>query len=405
MAALVMQTTERPSTACLSLLDKLVAFDTTSRNSNLELIGHVENYLNELGAACFRAPSPEGDKANLFATFGQGRAGGLVLSAHSDVVPALEPEWDTNPFSLTEKGGRLYGRGTTDMKGYLACMLATVARIDMSRLETPLHLAVSFDEEIGCKGVGYLIDEMARRDFQPETCVVGEPTSMRVVCSHKSAMAFECRITGRSAHSSQAPKGVNAIEYAARLIEFIRQVGLQLAMSEPRQSQFEIPYSTLQTGVVQGGTAGNIVAGECFFRFDLRCLPGTTGEAIVSRIRTFVDGVLLPEMLARAPEAQIEIRSIGGVPGFYEPITSPLTQRIHAIVGGPVGESVSYGTEAGYFQLAGLSVVVCGPGNMSDAHRANEFIEMSQLVACEAALAELLGNMLMSETTSQRGLA
>lgn len=399
------KTVGRPSSACLTWLAELVAFDTTSRNSNLDLIDRVESYLLSLGATCFRAPSPDGTKANLFASLGPGHVGGLVLSGHSDVVPALEPDWNTNPFALTEKDDRLYGRGATDMKGYLACVLATLARLDMSRLSRPLHVAVSFDEEVGCKGVPYLIEELARRDIRPEACVVGEPTSMRVVGSHKSAMAFDCRITGRSVHSSQAPRGVNAIEYAARLIEFIRQLGLELAMTEPRQPQFDIPHSTLQTGTIHGGTAGNILAGECTFRFDLRYLPGTSGEDLIARIRAFAADTLLPEMRARAPEARIDIISLGGVPGFSEPVSSDFTQRVHATVGGPLGESVSYGTEAGYFQRAGMAVVVCGPGDMADAHCANESIAVSQLAACEIALAELVGDMLMAEdVASQKDL-
>lgn len=396
----------QPSAQCLTWLRDLVAFDTTSRNSNLDLIDRVEAYLTSLGAACFRAPSPDGAKANLFASFGAGRVGGLVLSGHSDVVPALEWDWETGPFTMTAKEDRLYGRGTTDMKGFLACVLATVGRLDRAHLSRPLHVAISFDEEVGCKGVPYLIEEMARRGIRPAACVVGEPTSMRVVGSHKSALAFDCRITGRSVHSSQAPRGVNAIEYAARLIEFIRQLGLELAMGEPRQPQFDIPHSTLQTGVIQGGTAGNILAGDCSFRFDLRYLPGTRGEDLVARIRAYANDVLLPEMRSRAPEAAIKIRPLGGVPGFSEPTSSEFTRRVHATIGGPLGQSVSYGTEAGHFQRAGMAVVVCGPGDMADAHCANESIALSQLAACEIALAELVADMLMADdVAAQKDLA
>lgn len=397
MTCISIKKAERPSALCLSMLRGLVAFDTTSHKSNLAFIDHVETVLKALGARCFRVVSSEGDKANLFATFGPEDNGGLVLSAHSDVVPALEPDWLTDPFELVEKDGRAFGRGTTDMKGYLACVLATLSGLDMARLTTPLHVAVSFDEEVGCKGIPYLMEELARRNIQPETCIVGEPTSMRVIGSHKGALAFKCSINGRSAHSSQAPRGVNAIEYAARLVEFIRQLGLEMALHEPRQVQFEIPHSTLQTGVIHGGTAGNIVAGACHFHFDLRYLPGTSTEALAARIRDFADTILLPEMRARAPEATIEIRPTVGVPDFEEPTTSALTRRVHAAVGGPLGDSVSYGTEAGFFQRAGVSVVVCGPGNMADAHRANESVEMPQLAACEAALAVLLTDMLRED--------
>lgn len=383
--------------AGLTYLERLVGFDTTSRNSNLDCIDWLETELTRLGGRCLRVPSPDGLKAGLFASFGPVvLQGGLVLSGHSDVVPAQETDWRSNPFVVTQRDGRFYGRGVADMKGFIASVLATLAQTDPAALKKPLHVAISYDEEIGCKGVPVLIDAMVGKGFAPAACIVGEPTSMQVVGMHKGAMAFECKVVGLPVHSSQAPRGVNAVEYAARLIEFIRVMALDLVNTEIAQPSFEIPHSTIQTGVIAGGTAGNIVAGECMFRFDMRCLPGTDPRHMLARIEAHAATMLEPEMRRLAPNASIEIKLLGEVPGFEEPVTTDLTRLIQGVVGGPVGASVSYGTEAGFFQRAGMSVVICGPGDMADAHQANESIEPAQLVACETALATIIDRFCVS---------
>lgn len=382
----------RPSELTLNALAALVSFDTTSRNSNLNIIDWVEAYLTPLGFVCKRSWNRERSKANLLATLRPDLpGGGLMLSGHSDVVPAEEPNWQSDPFTVIEREGRLYGRGTTDMKGFLACVLAAARTVVPETLVQPLHIALTYDEEVGCKGAPVLLDQMQQEGITPAACIVGEPSGLGVVCAHKGGRMIACEVTGKSVHSSRAPFGVNAIEYAAQLISFIRDLGAEMAVNGPQDPRFDVAYSTVQSSVISGGTAGNILPDRCAFRLDMRYLPQIDSTALLDRITAYAQQTLLPEMRKTAAEANITFRQIGHVPAFALATNHPLPQAISSLVGHPAGAAVSFGSEAGLFQQAGIPTVICGPGDMGDAHRANESIALSALAECEAFLGKATG--------------
>ncbi len=280
----------------LALLRQLVAFDTTSRVSNLDLIDFAEAHLARHGIASLRVSDAGGTKANLYATIGPTDRGGVLLAGHTDVVPAEGPGWTTPPFTLDARHGRLYGRGSADMKGFIACVLAMVPAFASAGLHTPIHLALTFDEEIGCVGVRRLLDVLALMPVRPRMGIVGEPTSMRVVCEHKGKVALRVRVRGREAHSSRPPAGVNAVAHAARLIAFIGELAEDKRRHGPFDPLYEVPYTTLHVGVVRGGSALNVVPAECSFDFEIRHLPGEAPDALLERIGRYADDTLLPTM-------------------------------------------------------------------------------------------------------------
>lgn len=373
----------RPDASTLDILRTLVGFQTVSRNSNLDLIKWVEDYLHSHGVKCHLSHSEDKKKANLFATIGQGD-GGIVLSGHSDVVPVDGQNWSSDPFEVCEKDGNLYGRGTCDMKGFIAVVLAKVPTLVKADLPHPIHIALSYDEEIGCLGVRHLLDDLVRHDIKPQGCIIGEPTSMNGVVGHKNGIACVCEVTGLEVHSSLAPQGVNAVEYAARMIVKIRDIAQRLVKEEKRHTGYEVPYSTMQTGVVEGGHASNIVPSSCVFRFDLRTLSWTNPDEIIAELNAFAQNELIPEMRTVAPQADIRITQKGCVPGFSIAEDAPLTRYVQRLnnSNNPPGY-VTFGSEAGLFQQIDIPAVICGPGSISQAHKPDEFVPLDQLALCE----------------------
>jgi len=371
-----------PSPETLLLLERLIAFPTVSCDGNLDLIGFVRQRLEALGATCRLTHDAAGRKANLLASFGQGD-GGLVFSGHTDVVPVDGQDWATDPFRLTGRDDRLHGRGTADMKGFIAIILAAAPL--MAASGRPFHIALSYDEEVGCIGARDLVADLVAAGIRPAGCVVGEPTGLRPVLGHKGACAFRCEVRGREAHSSLAPRGVNAIEYAARLISRLWLIGERLKVAERRHPGFDIPFTTINTGVIGGGVMANIVPADCRFRFDVRHLPWTDSEEVVDELRELAMSEMLPAMQALAPESRIGFERIGHVPAFDMVPDDDFVRHVERAAGSNGDHGyVAFGTEAGLFQAAGIPTVVCGPGFIDQAHKPNEFISLSQLALGEA---------------------
>src|SRR5215831_7519174 len=363
----------------IEVLAALVGFDTTSRNSNLELIGWIETYLDRLGVPHRRIPDASGLKANLWATIGPPEVPGYILSGHTDVVPTDGQAWSSDPFRLSERNGRLYGRGTTDMKGFDACCLAAVPAMLARPLARPLHLAFSYDEEVGCIGVRGLIALLEKEKLRPAGCIVGEPTEMKAVIGHKAKRSFEVTVRGRTCHSSLAPHGVNAVEYAALLIARIRAVNDRLARHGARDPLYDVPYTTAHTGVVQGGTALNIVPDTCTFQFEFRSIAADNSDELTAEVTAYAREELEPDMRAVAPEAGIEFVVRSGFPGLETAADAPIVELVKTLAAADGHEKVAYGTEAGLFAAAGIPSVVIGPGTIDQAHKADEFIARAEL--------------------------
>lgn len=363
-----------------ALLAKLVSFDTTSRNSNLPIIDYIEGYLATHGIKSTRVPDETGNWSSLFATIGPEDVSGIGLSAHTDVVPVDGQDWDTNPFELVEKGSKLYGRGSCDMKGFVACVMAKVPEFKARNLKTPIHIVFSYDEEVGCTGVRPMIAEMGDRLIKPRMVVVGEPTNMSVVDAHKGPVRWSVDITGRPAHSSMAPLGVNSIAVAGELIVELGKIEREL-MAGPRDERFTPPYTTLQVTEINGGNASNIVPETTWFGWEIRAMPGTDPDAIEARLRAKADE-LLPAMREIAPEADIKIARTNDVPAFAADPESDVLSLALKLAGQNETFAVSYATEASLFHQVGALSVVCGPGDIAQAHTANEWIEIAELEKC-----------------------
>lgn len=365
------------------ILERLVSFDTTSHKSNLELIAYIRSLLDGWGVHYELVPNEAGDKTSLFATIGPEMPGGIGLSGHTDVVPVTGQVWASDPFTLTAREERLYGRGTTDMKGFLACMLAAVPLFQAAELKRPIYLIFSYDEEVGCTGVRPMISELGGRLPMPELVLVGEPTNCQVVEAHKSITSFVTSVTGHEAHSSVLHKGVSAIETAAALITFLKEFQQQLRESQ-NDPRFDPPYSTVHVGRVEGGTARNIVARDCSLLWEVRALPGYDGAEVNRAMMAFAAEKLLPSMQAISKTAGIETETIGSVPGLAA--GEAALGLAMKLAGQNSAHVVSYGTEAGLFDEAGARSVICGPGNISEAHKPDEFIERRELEKCLAVL-------------------
>lgn len=369
-------------------VSRLVEIETVSRNSNLGLIEMVRDFLGGVGLTTQLTYDARNAKANLFATIpaADGRVdGGIVFSGHTDVVPVDGQDWHTPPFRAVIDNDRLYGRGSADMKGYLGSLLSLVPELVEGKLADPVHLAFSFDEEIGCLGVPLLLADMRDRGIHPTGCIVGEPTSMRPVIAHKGLNHYRCCVVGRSVHSSLTPSGVNAIEYAARIICFIRDLADECRRTGPFDEDFDVPYTTAQTGLVHGGVALNTVPNVCEFDFEIRDLPGTDVGRLVRSIEAYAEG-LEAQMKAVFDGASVTFSCLGAAPSLSEVEASSIVQLVRALTHDAVRRKVAYGTEAGYFSKAGIPTVVCGPGDIEQAHRPNEFVELRQLRKCEAFL-------------------
>ncbi len=370
------------------ILAALIAFDTTSRNSNIPLIAWVEKYLDQFNVPHLRIDYEAGSKTNLFATIGPDVAGGIVLSGHTDVVPVDGQDWSTDPFKLVEKEAHLFGRGTADMKGFIAVVLSLVPEFLKLDLRVPIHLAFSCDEEVGCKGVRPLVDYLKHSTKKPSAAIIGEPTSMQVVNGHKSAVRFSTEVTGHESHSALIDQGVNAIMVAGEIIHEISAIRDDLiAMGDPT-GRFNPPYSTVHIGVISGGTANNIVPKTCSFNWETRLLPGFDDAYVPARVNALARK-LEPAMKAVSPNAGIMVEQANSVPGLAAEKDSPAEQLALHCSHTNSTHTVSYCTEAGLFQQAGIPAVVCGPGSIEQAHKADEFIAISELRKCEVFLRRL----------------
>ena len=377
-------------TPSIEMLGHLIAFDTVSSKSNLELIAFVEAYLAEFGIASRRTVSPDGEKANLYATIGPEDAGGIVLSGHTDVVPVEGQPWTSDPFHLTRRDSRLYGRGTSDMKAFIAVCLALAPEAAQVALRKPLHFALSFDEEVGCTGVGHLIEDVTRNLPMPAAVIIGEPSDMKLVNAHKGGYGFRTTVTGKEAHSSQLHRAGHAVYAAIDLIQFVRQIAEEKRRAAPSDSPFDPPYSTLSVGTIDGGTALNIVPRQCVFEWEMRPLPGDDAEEVLDRFNRFAETEVLPRLRETAPEASIATEVEAAVPALQPEPDSPAEALVRLLTGANQTHVVSYCTEGGLFQRAGLSTVICGPGSIDQAHKPDEFIEISQIEACEDFLRRLI---------------
>nr|WP_298412900.1 acetylornithine deacetylase [uncultured Halomonas sp.] len=369
-----------PSTQ--QLLETLISYDTVSRDSNLKLIEFIEGYLDEYGVPHTRIENDDGSKANLLARIGPDVTGGVVLSGHTDVVPVDGQPWTSDPFTLTDKGdGRLYGRGTCDMKGFIACALAQVPHWIEQHLERPILLAFSYDEEVGCLGAPRLIERLMADYPRPAAVIIGEPTLMAPVVAQKGITTLRTTVTGREAHSSQVNQGVSAIHVAARLVTKIEDIMAELRGEGRVDEAFNVAHSSLHVGKIQGGTAINIMARECQFDWEIRHLPQDGFDEVVARFNDFAEG-LERELKQRAPQVSIRTEKlIETVPALADRDNREALSLCHALLGERDSEAVAYATEGGQFQRAGLSTVICGPGSIAQAHQPDEYIEISQLEA------------------------
>ena len=374
------------------LLAKLISFDTTSRNSNLDLISWVEDQLVPLGFDCRRIANSTGDKSNLWSRIGPDAPGGLVLSGHSDVVPVDGQPWDTDPFDVTEIDGRLFGRGTCDMKGFLALCLAFAPKFATLDLKKPIHFAFSYDEEVGCQGAPLMIDDMIGRGARPDAVWVGEPTLWQVVSGHKGIMLTKVVVTGREAHSSLPHLGISANGEAVDLMALLREIERDLASDADPESPFDPPYPTLSIGELNGGTATNILARECEFHFDLRCPPGYDPNEI---LEPFIEAAAEKDaaLKARYPECGVEVTKYTDVPGLAPGENNAAETLVRALTGDNALRAVAYATEAGQFHQAGLPAVVCGPGSIDQAHKPNEYIDKAQLAEGVQVFEDLIAHL------------
>ena len=375
----------------LDMITELVGFDTVSRNSNLALIHYVRDYLAGHGVTSHLIASPCGQKANLFATVGPNVEGGIVLSGHTDVVPVDGQPWDTDPFSIVEKDGRLYGRGTCDMKAFSAIALAMVPDMLDKGLKRPIHFALSYDEEVGCFGAPSMIQRLTTDIARPSAVIVGEPTSMQPIVAHKGIAALRTTVIGHEAHSSQVHRGVSAVTTAARLITFIDDMMLENAAHAEPASPFEPPYTTLHVGVVNGGTALNIISRVCTFMWDVRTLPGDDWQSYLQRFQAYADS-LLPAMQAIAPGASITTEVLADAPPLQDQ-GGAAQALVFDLCGHDNAKVAPYAAEAGQFQEQGFSVVLCGPGSIDQAHQPNEYIDIAQVSACERFMEQLVDRL------------
>ena len=387
-------------TDSIEWLTRLLAFDTVSRHSNLALIEDVQAYCEQLGLTVDLTFNDVKNKANLFVTVPAGANAddvnhGLVLSGHTDVVPVDGQEWMSEPFTATIRGDKLYGRGACDMKGFIACALTLLPQAvklsNAGQLRRPLHLALSFDEEVGCLGAPLILADLKARGITPDYCIVGEPTNMAMVVAHKGIAVYRCRVHGKSAHSSLTKQGVNAISYASRLIGYVDGLAEEISYRSDNDAMFDVPYSTLSVGTIQGGTATNIVPNLCEFTFDYRNLPHMTQDDILEPIQAKV-AELNAQMQARAPETGIELLQEESVPAMTDSDSAELQALIAALTGDDTRHKVAYATEGGQFTNSGIPTIICGPGSIEQAHKADEYVALSEMTRCDEFLQKLLNS-------------
>ena len=375
------------------MLARLIAFPSVSTSSNLDIIEFSREWLSSHGVESHIVMSPEGDKANLYATIGPRVEGGIVLSGHTDVVPVEGQAWSSDPWTLTERNGRLYGRGTADMKGFDALVLALVPEMVRAPLKRPVHIALSYDEEIACRGAPSMVRAMSDSIPMPSAVIVGEPTRHAVVTGHKASVQLRTQVTGHAVHSSRIDQGVSAVMNAARLIAWHEDVMEENKRRADPTNPFEPAYTTLHCGMMVGGSAANVVSSSAWFFSDIRAIPTESPQDYLSRYEAYIRDVIEPRMKAIAPETGVAVELIAEVPGL-RPETDGAAERLMRRLTGDNGTHVvSYGTEAGLFQRVGWSTVVCGPGDIAQAHQPDEYIEVSEFEAGEGVLRRLIGDL------------
>jgi acetylornithine deacetylase len=375
------------------MIKRLVGFDTTSRNSNMALIDFVRSYLTDFGIESHLTFDDNGSKANLYATVGPPDTAGILLSGHTDCVPTDGQSWDSDPFTVVEYDGKLYGRGTSDMKSFIAITLVAVPELVRAKLKTPVHFAFSYDEEVGCLGVKRLIAQLENMPIKPKACIVGEPTSMQVVTGHKGKLSARCHVHGLECHSALAPAGVNAVEIAAELVALLRKMARRMQEEGPFDQAFDPPFTTVHTGVIHGGTALNIVPKDCYFEAEIRNLPTHDPAPLFAELKEYAGRVLLPEMQQVSKDAGISWEDLPSYPGLVGDETAGIAQLAQTLSDSEGLGRVSFGTEAGLFQGIGIPSVVCGPGSIDQAHKPNEYISLEQVKRGEAFVSRLMAEL------------
>ena len=375
------------------ILDRLVAFDTVSSEPNLPLIEWVQHLLAGVGITATVIPDPTGKKANLYATIGPQDVPGVMLSGHTDVVPVTGQNWSKPPFALTEADGRYYGRGVTDMKGFVACALSAALVAARRPLATPLHLALSHDEELGCLGVGSLIDMLARAPFTPAMCIVGEPTGMQVATGHKGKIALRATCTGREGHSALAPLALNALHLAADFLNAVRRLQADVAANGLKDGDYDVPYTTLHVGKMSGGVQVNIVPNHAVLDFEIRNLAGDDPQILIDRLKAEAEAICAP-LRDQFPEAEIRVERLWDYPGLGTPTDAGVVRFVQGLTGANGTMKVAFGTEGGLFsERLGIPTVICGPGSMAQGHKPDEWVSLDQIARCEAMLARLLDRL------------
>ena len=383
------------SSALMSILADLIGFDTTSRNSNLELIRYVENYLSQHGVQSTLVHDDSGHKANLYATIGPAELGGVMLSGHTDVVPVDGQRWASDPFVLERIDDKVFGRGSADMKGFIACVLEWVPEMVAASLTTPIHIALSYDEEVGCIGVRRLLDLMEKMPVVPSMAIIGEPTNMEIVVAHKGKRGIRVNVRGASAHSAYPTEGVNAIEVAAQLIAHISEVQQDIEKNGPFDPGYRVPHTTLHVGTVRGGTALNIVPNECSFDFEIRHLPEHEIDPLIDTVQRYARDNLEPTMRLKNPDCGIDFTELFGYPALFTAPDAPVVAFVRSLLEcDRAVEQISFGSEAGLFsRRIGIPAVVCGPGSILQAHRPDEYVSIEQLETCRTMLRRLVESL------------
>ncbi len=382
--------TPAPGRAALDWIERLIAFDTTSRLSNLALIDAIADHLAQHGIRAERIFDATGRKANLYATIGPQDRPGIVLSGHTDVVPVDGQPWSSDPFRVVERAGKLFGRGTADMKSFIAICLALLPEMVAKPLSVPLHFAFSYDEEVGCLGVHGIVDFVQHHGVKPRLAIIGEPTEMQVVTAHKSVCACNTTVRGLEAHSSATHQGVNAVQVAGELIAEMNRLQREYQKPEYCDPRFTPPHTTITVGRVDGGTARNILARECLLEWDVRSVRPEHDLAVMDAVQRYAAEQLLPDMQKIHPGAGIDTTMVARVPAFLPVGTNPAETLALKLAGQNQTHAVAYGTEAGIFHDAGIPAVVCGPGNIREAHKPDEYIALSEVAAGEAFMRRLI---------------
>ncbi len=388
-----MNSSAQPSESTVSLLEDLIGFDTTSRYSNLEIIDYLRAYLEGFGVHCEQSWNEQKTKANLFATLGEDKAPGIVLSGHTDVVPVTGQNWSTDPFNAEIKDGLLYGRGSCDMKGFIATCLTKTQMILDADLPIPMHFAFSYDEEVGCFGAVKMIEQLQQRAVLPKACIIGEPTSMGVVRAHKGILVKRCHVKGKASHSSLVQHGVNAVTAAAKTISHIDTIAQRIKNEGPFDTLFDPPYTTLNTGLINGGTAINIIPESCSFDFEIRNIPQQSAVPLFAEVEAYSRS-LEPPMKAVDVEAGFDWQTIARFPGMDTDQSAEVIQLVSQVLGDfSEPGKVSYGTEGGLFHEAGIPTVICGPGSIEQAHKPDEYVALEQLAQCESFIDTLVNTL------------